>query len=145
MAQFHAQERVARSEHSLIDAKVGVHPGMGLDIGVFGMEKGFGPTDGKEFQFVRHPAARVVATPGISLSRLVVENRAQGVQNGGGSGVLGSDHVESHSLPETLFPDQLQDFPVIPFEKVQLVCSLFVEVVRILPEIHDLIKPLIIE
>jgi hypothetical protein len=59
-----------------------------------GSEERLGSLHGELLEFVRYPAARVVAPARVAFGRFVVEGRSQGVQDRGGRRALGGNQIE---------------------------------------------------
>ena len=104
--QAEAEHRVARLQVGEVHAHVGLGPGVGLDVHVFGVEQGPRPVDGQAFQLVHHPAPLVVATPRIAFGVLVGVNRPASLHNRRRSKILRGDQVNMGVLPVNISPNQ---------------------------------------
>ena len=94
VAQVHTQKFVAGVEHRGEDGGVGLRAGVGLDVGVFGIEEQFGAVDGDELDFVDVLATAIPAFAGVTLGVLVGEHAALGLHDGRVGEVFGGDELD---------------------------------------------------
>ena len=118
--EVHAEDGVARVEERQHHRHVGLRPGMGLHVGVFGLEELAGTLDGQRLGDVHELAAAVVALARVPLRVLVGHHRARGGHDGDAGEVLGGDQLEAEVLPRGLVGDRLGDVWVDLGERAQV-------------------------
>lgn len=116
MSQIHAENGVTRLDRGKIDRHVGLGPGMGLDIDVFGSKEGFGPGYGEFFNDVDGLATGIVASSGIAFGILVGHDRSHRFENGGADVVFGGDQDQAFLFTADLACDCLISFGIFLFE-----------------------------
>ena len=94
VGQPHAQQRVTRFEQRQIRRHVGRGARVWLHIGVVGAKQGLGPFHGQSLGFVHVLAAAIVTASRITLSVLVGEHRALGLQHPWAGIVLRRDELD---------------------------------------------------
>src|ERR1035437_6159353 len=81
VGELQAHQRVARLQQGVVDGRVGLSAGVGLDVGVFGPEQRFRPVDRQLLGHVDVLATPVVALAGVAFGVLVVEYRALALEH----------------------------------------------------------------
>ena len=104
----HGEDGVARLAPSEINGFVGVGAGMGLDVGMVGMEELLGALNGEGFNFVHVFVAAVVALTGVAFAIFVGEDGAHGFQNVGGDIVLAGDEFKAVALADFFLMDECE-------------------------------------
>ena len=125
VAEVHSEDDVPGLEHGHEDGEVGVHPRMGLDIGVLRSEEGLGPLDGEALHHVDEAASSVVPLAGVPLGILVGENGALGLEDHLGNEVLRGDELNGQVLPGLLPLDGGGKFRIEKRYQVQFSTLLF--------------------
>lgn len=105
----HGEDGVTWLAPSEIDGFVGVGAGMGLDVGVVGMEELLGALNGEGFNLVHVFVAAVVALTGVAFAVFVGEDGAHGFQNVGGDVVFAGDEFEAVALADFFLMDEVKD------------------------------------
>src|SRR5260370_33147060 len=116
--EVHAHDPVTQLAHGHGGGRVGLRPGVRLDVHVLGAEKPLGPIDRERLDLVDHLArAAVIAPARIALGIFVGEQRAEGLEDGGAGEVLGSDELERLRLPLVLLSDQVGDLRIVAVQR----------------------------
>ena len=102
----HGEDGVARLAPSEINGFIGVGTGMGLDVGVVGMEELLGALNGEGFNLVHVFVATVVALAWVAFAVFVGEDGAHGFQNLGGDVVFAGDEFKAVALADFFLMDE---------------------------------------
>ena len=94
MGQAHAEDGIARLHQRHVDGGVGLRTGMGLDVGVVGLEQLLGAVDGQLFGDVHELAAAVIALARIALGILVGQHRTLGFEHARAGVVFRGDQLD---------------------------------------------------
>lgn len=105
----HGEDGVARLAPSEINGFIGVGAGMGLDVGMVGMEELLGALNGEGLNLVHVFVAAVVALTRVAFAILVGEDGAHGFQNVGGDIVLAGDEFKAVALADFFLMDEIKD------------------------------------
>ena len=112
VAQVHAHHRVARIEHGRVDRIVGGRPTVRLHVGMLGVEERLGTFDRERLDPIDVLAAAVVALSWVPLGVLVVEQRAERLQNRRAGDVLGGNQFQGVLLALELVADRGADLGI---------------------------------
>ena len=112
VSQVQTHERVARLQHGQQHGGVGLSAGVGLHVGIFGIEELADALDGQLLNLVDHLAAAVVALAGIALGILVRQVRAHSLHHLVANEVLTGNQLNAFQLALMLFLNQLEDLVV---------------------------------
>ena len=104
----HSEDGVTWLAPSKIDGFVGVGAGMGLDVGVVGVEELLGAFDGEGLDLVDVFVAAVVAFAWVAFAVFVGEDGAHGFQNLGGDVVFAGDEFEAVALADFFLVDECE-------------------------------------
>src|ERR1700730_13308212 len=98
MRQIESKNGVARLQHGRECLHVGLRPGMGLNVRVFGPKKLLSPLPRQFLHNVGVLAAAIVALAGITFGILVSEDRTHGFEHSFADKILGSDQFQAFML-----------------------------------------------
>ena len=96
--EIHAEDGVAGLEDRGVGGLIGLRTGVGLHVGVLGVEELFGAVAGEVLDDVGEFAAAVVALAGVAFGVLVGEDAAGGFEDGFGGEIFAGDQFEAGVL-----------------------------------------------
>src|SRR5260370_2035372 len=103
--EVHAHDPVTQLAHGHVDGRVGLRPGVRLDVHVLGAEKPLGPIDRERLDLVDHLArAAVIAPARIALGIFVGGQRAEALEDGGAGEGLSYARLQPPPPPLVLLP-----------------------------------------
>jgi len=114
----HAEYGVTRVQHGVIHRRVRLRPGMGLYVGVAGIEQLFRAVDCELFRNVHEFATAVIALAGVALRVLIGEHRTLGLEYGRADVVLGCDQLDMGFLAPVFLVDRAPQFRVTALDGV---------------------------
>ena len=112
VVEVEPHDHVARIEHGRVGGLIGLRAGVGLHIGVFGVEEFLGAIASQVFHDVGEFAPAVVALAGISFGILVGENAAGRFQYRFRREILAGDQFDLRVLAFGFAVDRIIDFRV---------------------------------
>ena len=109
VGEIEAHDGIARVEDGGEGGLVGLGAGVGLDVGVFGVEELFGAVAGNVFHFVGVFAAAIIALAGVAFGVFVGEDGAGGFEDGFGGEVFAGDEFDLAVLAGGFLVDEVVD------------------------------------
>ena len=118
VGQVEAQHDIARVEDRKIHGRIGLGPGVRLDVGVVGPEEFLGPIAGEVFGHVDEFAPAIVAAAGVAFGVFIGQHAAHALHDGGAGVVLAGDHFQAVALALDFAGDGCPDVRVVLFDRV---------------------------
>ena len=118
VGQVEAQHDIARVEDGEVDGRIGLGPGVRLDVGVVGPEDFLGPIAGEVFDHVDEFAPAIVAAAGVAFGVFIGQHAAHALHDGGAGVVFAGDHFQAVALALDFAGDGCPDVRVVLFDRV---------------------------
>ena len=118
MGQVQPEHRVPRLERREVDRRVRLGAGMGLHVGVVGVEQLLGAIAGDFLDLIDELAAGVIPPARIPLGVFVRQHAAHRLQDGRAGVVFAGDHFQAIALAADFADNGGPDLRVLAFQKI---------------------------
>ena len=123
VGQVKAQHDVARIKDREVHGRIGLGPGVWLDVDVLGPEEFLGSIAGEVFDNVNVFAPAIVAVSGVAFGILIGQHAAHALHDGGAGVVLAGDHFQTVALAMDFAGDGHPDVRVVLFNQIHVELS----------------------